>query len=184
MGELFSAMVENFVIGDFFYSMLGSAITIYGITFLFNIACLFIINRKFLYLLNIQTGDNYVFSSSSAFNDNRGTLPASAGLMLLIPFYYNYYILHYAKVLKKTFPEAKINMALYWILSVVATVLVLLVSSVFNYAVKVGRSVDITGFGSLPFAPILLLLIALLTCYIMMYRTLKKNFSPYERSED
>lgn len=185
MDELFAAFAEYFEIGGFFHSMLSAAITIYGVTFLFNIACLFIINKRFLYLLNIQTGDNYVFSSSSAFNDNKGTLPATVGLMLLIPFFYNYYILHYAYVLRKTFPNVKISMPPYWLLSVVATVVALMASTVLSYAVSVGKEYEsITGFGSLPFIPMLLLLAALLTCYIMMYTTMRKNFSPYERKED
>lgn len=185
MGELFSVFAEYFEIGGFFQSMLSAAITIYGITFLFNIVCLFLINKRFLYLLNIQTGENYVFSSSSAFKDDKGTLPASAGLMLLIPFYYNYYILHYAYILKRTFPNVKISMAPYWILSVVATVVFLLASTVLNYAVALGKEyADLTEYGAIPFIPMLLLLVALLACYIMMYTTIKKNFSPYDTSRD
>lgn len=185
MSELFSAMVENFEIGGFFKSMLSAAITIYGITFLFNVACLFLINKRFLYLLNIQTGDNYVFSSSSAFKDDKGTLPASAGLMLLIPFYYNYYILHYVYVLKKTFPKAKICATPYWFLSVAATVIVLMLSTVLHYAVKVGREyAAITGFGALPYIPMFALLATLLVCYVTMYATMRKNFSPYDVKRD
>lgn len=184
MDELFSVFAENFEIGGFFHSLLSTAITIYGITFVFNIACLFLINKKFLFLLNIQTGDNYVMSSSSAFGDNKGSLPASAGLMLLIPFYYNYYIMHYAYVLKETFPAAKIKIVPYWILSVGLTVVAVISSTILSYAVSIGEEYDISGFASLPLAPILVLLFGLLACYITMYATMKKNFSPYDNKQE
>jgi len=184
MSELFVAMAENFEVGEFFSNLLSAAITIYGITFLFDLACLFIINKRFLYLLNVQIGDNYVISSSSAFNDNKGTLPANAGLMLLIPFYYNFYVIYYASLLKKTFPKARVNMAIYWILSVGVSIVVLISTAFLMYAVKVGREMDITGYAAIQFVPSIILMAALLVCYLIMYRTLKNNFSPYRVKED
>lgn len=184
MGEMFEVMAESFEVNEFFSSLLSAAITIYGITFLFNLACLFIINKRFLYLLNIQIGDNYVMSSSSAFNDNKGILPANAGLMLLIPFYYNFYVIHYALILKKTFPKARVNMVMYWILSVGVSVVALIATTFLIYAVKVGDETEVTVYIALQFLPAVILMAALLLCYLVMYGTLKRNFSPNRIKED
>lgn len=183
MGELFTVAFENFVVADFFKSLRNMAISIYGITFLFDLACLFIINKKFLYLINMQLDDNYVMSSSSAFNDNKGTIPAIAGLMLLIPFFYNFYIIYYALALKKAFPAAKVPMPLYWILSVGVSVLTLVSSTILNYAVEIGRDLEMEGIYFYPYIPILVLLASLLVCYVTMYRIMKQNFSPYDKNE-
>lgn len=185
MAELFGVMAENFEAGEFFTNLFKTAMTIYGITFLFNLACLFIINKKFLYLLNIQLDDNYVMSSSSAFNDNKGTLPVMAGLMLLIPFFYNVYIIHYARILKKTFPSAKVRMPLYWALSIGVSVLALAASTPLNYAVETGRNLGLvmSGMYFIPYIPILILLASLFVCYLTMYRIMRKNFSPSYKTE-
>lgn len=184
MAELFDVMAEDFEVGEFFSTALSTVLSIYGITFVFNLICLFVINKRFLYLLNVQIGDNFVMSSSSAFNDNKGTLPVTAGLMLLIPYYYNYYVIHYARVLKKTFPTAKVPMPLYWSFSVVITVIAVIATAVLSYAAQLADKANLVGnYSALPIIPCAMLMAALLTCYLLMYATLRRNFAPSYKTE-
>ncbi len=174
--HLFSVTAEYFSALGALNSLLNAFMMTYGMAFVFNVICLLFVVRHFLYLYNMQTGENYVISSSSAF-DEKGAIPMKAWLMLLIPYFYVGFIMYYAYKLKKLYPAAKVNIQLYWILSLGLSLLCLFITAFLDYSLALNLEYSNVVISlNWKLFPNLFSLGAMLACYLMLNKTLKENF--------
>jgi len=130
----------------------------------------------------VQAGDNYVFSSSDYFRDEKGTLGARAWLALIIPYFFIYYIIYYGKQIKKLYPQSKDFTSLYYILSLGVTLLSLAAGVFFQVysrcaSVLFESGAVVANANKYWMYPAIAVCAGAMICYILQLVTVKKYFT-------
>lgn len=174
--NLFEAAREAYSFRELASSFLTTILTVYGITFVFDLVCVPLFLKKFFRLYNVQSDNDFVMSSSTEFSGGK-ILPLNTWLMLIIPYYYVFFFIHYAYALKKLYPQGNIRVSLYYILSLGVTVVCLIAMTFLQFSISAYNELDYDPIStSFIFIPAIVILICNFICFLKQLLTIQKNF--------
>ncbi len=175
--NLFEAAREAYSFRELASSFLTTILTVYGITFVFDLICVPLFLKKFFRLYNVQSDNDFVMSSSTEFSDGKSILPLNVWLMLIIPYYYVYFFLHYAYVLKKLYPNGNIRLSPYYVFSLGITVVCLIAMVFLQFSISAYNQFNDDPINaSFIFIPAIVILIGNFICFLQLLLTIRKNF--------
>lgn len=175
--NLFEAAREVYSFQELASSFLTTILTVYGITFVFDLICVPLFLKKFFRLYNVQSDNDFVMSSSSEFSDGKSVLPMNVWLMLIIPYYYVYFFLHYAYALKELYPKGNVRISPYYIFSLGITAVCLIAMTFLQFSISAYNQLNYDRIStSFIFIPAIVILICNFICFLKQLLTIRKNF--------